>query len=204
MGSQSSSSIDDINRRAELLKLDADKISSERAILERRKQELLDDVDARTAVITERNALCEKRSRYQHQLRVIKLTEKYLTDAKDMITSKYLGKTQRAFEKYVSTVDGSCGEFEMDSDFGISRLESGVTHPTEAYSRGQRDLYRLAARLSLVHSLYENETPFIILADPFISFDDSRVRDALKLLAALAAERQILYFTCSSSRAPRS
>ena len=92
----------------------------------------------------------------------------------------------------------------MDSRFGVSKLERGVTHPSEAYSRGQRDMYRLAARLSLVDSLYENESPFIILDDPFISFDDERVNDALKLLAAIARDKQILYFTCSSSRSPRS
>lgn len=193
----------DINERASRLKAENDRISSERALLERQRREDLEEAEMREAITSERDSLIEKRQRYQRQLRIIQLAEQYLTSAKERMTSKYLGKTQAAFERYTALVSGtSDGRFEMDSSFGISKLEGGVTRSTDAYSRGHRDLYRLAARLSLIDSLYEKETPFLILDDPFISFDDRRIASALGLLTSLSRDRQILYFTCSKSRKP--
>jgi uncharacterized protein YhaN len=88
----------------------------------------------------------------------------------------------------------------MDTDFGIKKQEGGTTKSIEAYSRGTRDLYNLAARLALVDSLYEIEKPFIILDDPFTAFDDRKTDAALKLLKEFSKERQIIYFTCAKSR----
>ena len=52
----------------------------------------------------------------------------------------------------------------------------------------------------MTDSLYEGELPFLVLDDPFISYDDERGARARRLLSAIAKERQILYFTCSDSR----
>ena len=129
------------------------------------------------------------------------LTKKYLTIAKDNMTSKYLGKTKSGFIKYAEKIGGIIGEsFEMDTDFGITKQEGATTRGVEAYSRGTRDLFNLAARLALVDSLYEKESPFIILDDPFTAFDDKKTSAALKLLRDLGRDRQIIYFTCSKSR----
>ena len=89
----------------------------------------------------------------------------------------------------------------MDTSFATSVTENGSTHPTESYSRGQRDLFRFCARIALVDSLYRREMPFILLDDPFISFDDERVSAALSLLQLISKGRQVIYLTCSSSRA---
>ena len=91
-------------------------------------------------------------------------------------------------------------KFTMDTSFAVSKLDGGMTRPLEAYSMGTRDAYSLAARLSLVDSLYEGEKPFIILDDPFTAFDDKKTASALKLLSEFAKEKQIIYFTCSKAR----
>ena len=88
----------------------------------------------------------------------------------------------------------------MDTDFGITKQEGATTKSIEAYSRGTRDLYNLAARLALVDSLYELEKPPVILDDPFTAFDDKKTYAALKLLKEFSKERQIIYFTCAKSR----
>ena len=88
----------------------------------------------------------------------------------------------------------------MDTDFGVTKQEGASTRAVEAYSRGTRDLFNLAARLALVDSLYEKEKPFIILDDPFTAFDDEKTGAALKLLREFGKERQIIYFTCAEAR----
>ena len=88
----------------------------------------------------------------------------------------------------------------MSTDFGVAKFEGASPRSTDAYSRGTRDLYNLAARLALVDSLYEGEHPFVILDDPFTAFDDVKTEAALALLEKLGKEKQIIYFTCSKSR----
>ena len=88
----------------------------------------------------------------------------------------------------------------MDTSFEIMKNEKGESHPHEAFSRGQRDLYSLAARLALVDALYENEKPFIILDDPFAYFDDQNLARAMKALKQISRQRQIIYLSCTKSR----
>ena len=129
------------------------------------------------------------------------LTKEHLTNAKDRLTAKYLGGTRAAFNTYLADIGGERGgDFNMNTSFEVTKSEGGKSMPTEAYSLGVRDFYSLAARLALVDALYEDETPFIILDDPFVHLDDEKTKRALLLLEGLAKKRQILYFTCSNSR----
>ena len=116
------------------------------------------------------------------------------------MTSRYLTKTKSAFEKYASLINGDEGEYLMDTSFEVSKSEYGIARKSEHYSLGTRNTYYLATRLALLDALYENSSLFLILDDPFISFDDARTKRALSVLKALAAQRQIIYFTCSESR----
>ena len=99
-----------------------------------------------------------------------------------------------------STFGGSGGSFAVGTDFTVTKNEHGAARSEESYSRGTKDLLALSMRLALIDSLYENESPFIILDDPLIALDDARIKDGAKLLRELSKERQILYFTCSKSR----
>ena len=81
------------------------------------------------------------------------------------------------------------------------KSEKGSYKASEAYSKGTKDTIALAMRLALVDSLYDNEEPFIILDDPFVHFDDKKIKAASSLVRALAKEKQVIYFTCSRSRA---
>ena len=128
-------------------------------------------------------------------------TKSFLSEAKDNLTAKYLSKTKSAFDKYISYISGEESDgFSMNTSFEIMKNERGSLKDTEAYSRGTKDLYALATRFALIDSLYENETPFIILDDPFAYFDDVRLKNALAVIQKLAEEKQIIYFTCAESR----
>ena len=116
------------------------------------------------------------------------------------MTDRYTGPTNERFTHYMNVVTGAVGDYKLDTAFAISTVEKGEVHTEDQYSRGTKDLYALAMRLALTDSLYEGELPFLVLDDPFISYDDERGRKARGLLSAIAKERQILYFTCSDSR----
>jgi uncharacterized protein YhaN len=63
-------------------------------------------------------------------------------------------------------------------------------------SRATRDQFYLAARFGLVGQLCGEAKPPLLLDDPFVTFDAERLERTMALLRQMAAERQILLFTC--------
>ena len=198
---QAAIEIDMLNKRREENELKVGELGRELALTERAYKAYLDELDGREELIMRKAELEETLERHKDNYDTILLTKKYINLAKDNMSTRYLGKTKAGFIKYAELIGGITGEsFEMDTDFGVKKREGASTKGVEAYSRGTRDLFNLAARLALIDSLYEKERPFIILDDPFTAFDDGKTESALKLLRGLSKERQIIYFTCSRSR----
>ncbi len=187
-------------RRSENESLVAE-LRREFTLTERMYHTYLEELDGRDELSMRRSELEEALARHEDNYQTVVMTKKYINLAKDNLTVRYLGKTKASFIKYAEKIGGITGEsFEMNTDFGVTKQEGGSTKSVEAYSRGTRDLFNLAARLALVDSLYEKEKPFILLDDPFTSFDDGKTDAALKLMKEFAKERQVIYFTCAKSR----
>jgi len=58
----------------------------------------------------------------------------------------------------------------------------------------------LCRRMAMVDAMYGKEKPFLILDDPFVNLDESRLEGAKEFLNRLAETYQIIYFSCHESR----
>ena len=76
----------------------------------------------------------------------------------------------------------------------------GRLRPDKHLSDGQRALSALCMRLALMENLHKGERPFCILDDPFVHLDEGHLAEVKKALKALSNDKQIIYFTCHSSR----
>lgn len=193
-------SAEEIKKRSEELSLRFSEISTKKALLERQYRLDTELIDSKEELLAKKRELEDRLLKYNDNLETVKMTKKFLEAARESMTSKYLGKTRAGFDKYEKLISGDEGSFEMDTNFAISRIEGAKTHSTEAYSRGMRDIYNIAARFALIDSLYEKEQPFVIFDDPFAALDDKKCASALDILKKISEDRQIIYFTCSSSR----
>ena len=176
-------------------------LNREYTLTERLCNGYTDELEGRDELVMQLGELEERLAQNLENYETVLMTKKYLQTACDNMTARYIGKTKESFEKYARLIGGENGRFEMDTDFGVSKIEGASTKPVDAYSRGTKDLYNLASRLALVDSLYDKEEPFIIMDDPFTALDDTKTKAALDMLKNIAKERQIIYFTCSESRA---
>ena len=200
---------DSIPEKLKALGTERDRINARQTELQRdiahaeRRLEEYSDLTYRIEEITaRRERLIEKEREYSEDLEAIKLAEKYLAESSDAISHRYLGTTKAGFEKYVHLMGGGEESFEMNTEFGVSRVDGGASHSAECYSRGERELYAFATRLGLIDALYPEEQPPILLDDPFTALDDKRCKRAIDLLADIAKRRQIIYLTASEIRAP--
>ncbi len=113
-----------------------------------------------------------------------------------------MGTMHRGFHKYASMISGALGErIQLDVQLN-AQVEAGASlRGSEYFSVGNRDFVGICIRLALVEALFEEEKPFVILDDPFVNLDDTRVDNVKRLLHRLGEEYQVLYLVCHSSRA---
>lgn len=69
--------------------------------------------------------------------------------------------------------------------------------PVSSLSQGTIDLVYLVARLGLVRLVTGDRRPPLVLDDPFVTLDDIRAGNALRLLRSIAADFQVIYLTTS-------
>ena len=146
--------------------------------------------------------LYEQKQHAQQRLAVLKRTIQLITAAKENLAARYLSKVEQLFNSYMQIwLKNDAIRGVLDIDFNVSIAENDKVHVAQGYSSGYCDMIDFCMRLALVDTLFEKEQPFLILDDPFVNLDTSRLENALELLNMMAAEKQIVYFICHPIRA---
>ena len=129
-------------------------------------------------------------------------TAKFLEEAKTALSTRYLDGMQKSFTGFLTDLIGeNSPEALMDTSFDVRLREGGQTRTMESFSRGWRDAVQFCVRLSLTDALYaDTEPPFLLLDDPFVNLDDTRLAAARALLDKLSQTHQILYLVCHKDR----
>ncbi len=176
-------------------------LSKDKALLQRRIESDRLETERIGRLIAEKAALDAEEKRYEKNLDIIMKTKKYLTDAHDKMTARYLEPTTEGFKKYISKIAAVCGDFVLDTDFTLTKYEGAAARRTESFSKGTREVYAISLRLALTDALFDGADSFMIFDDPFMSLDDKALEGAKAALREIAKTRQVIYFTASSARA---
>ena len=129
-------------------------------------------------------------------------TATFLEEAKTALSTRYLDGMQTSFRRYLSILcETEAPEAVMDTSFEVRLREGGQTRSMESFSRGWRDAVELCVRLSLTDALYtEGEVPFLLLDDPLVNLDDTRLDAARRLIERISEKYQIVYLVCHKDR----
>jgi DNA repair exonuclease SbcCD ATPase subunit len=151
-------------------------------------EERIEEIDVRIA-------------RKKHQLRVLETTQQYIETArKDVLKSTLQLLDDETSDILREVTDDKYSQVRFDRQslkFEVFSNELGDwVDPESHLSRGTIDQLYLAARLALVRIISEDKNPVIILDDPFVTFDESRRRNALVVLKRFAERYQIFLLTC--------
>ena len=125
----------------------------------------------------------------------------YLEKAKDNLSGRYKGKAQNSFKQMLTMFKDSLKlDVMLDNDLAISVIDNGSVRELESYSTGIKSLIESALKISVCKTLFEKESAFIILDDPFVALDEETFSGVSKVLNELSKETQIIYFTCTDAR----
>ena len=124
-----------------------------------------------------------------------------LEKAKDALANSYMDKIEQGFRSYTQQLfPRQLGSVMVDKDLQPHIDVRGAAREVESFSTGLADSILLCMRLALVDALFGEETPFLILDDPFVNLDDEHTHLALALLQKMAENHQILYLVCNTGR----
>ena len=175
---------------------------------------LQNELTRKTAESSRLSAECELLPQYEEQLdgvktelgekkahyEVLKTTIQKLATAKENLSLRYLDRMSAGFKSYCDMLSGKSDDFIITPELQISVERVGKVKEQAYFSVGIQDMMNLAMRLSLADALFEKEQPMLILDDPFVNLDDTKLNNSLEMLKELAKTRQIIYLTCHSSR----
>lgn len=187
-------------------KLDESIRSFDRNIVEYRRdaEACMTILDGRQDLEAELAVCREQKARMEENYDILQQTVTWLQKAKEQFASYYMGPLAKGFQKYAAII---CGEeadeterMQMDISLEVRMETNGVLREKAYFSAGYRDFIGVCTRLALTDALFKEETPFLILDDPFVNLDDEKMKRAGKLLRELADTFQVIYLVCHSSR----
>ncbi len=132
---------------------------------------------------------------------ITKKTIDCLKKAEDSLKAKYIDPIKDSLIKYISPLEESLGKkLGLDADFNLYFIEDGKQRDYRHLSDGQLTLVLFCYKLAILDNIFTEDKPFIILDDVFAYLDKDNLLKASELLKKIASSRQIVYFTCHTSR----
>jgi len=130
----------------------------------------------------------------------IALALETLQEADEEIERRFSPELGRVASGYMSAVTGGrYADVLINRDFSaMTRVsDDAVSRSAEYLSAGTLDIMYLAVRLAVCElALPEGEPCPLILDDALVNLDEERLEQAMKLLAEIAKERQVILFSC--------
>lgn len=183
----------------------------EGALNEKRKaasdidRDIIDCEDKLKSIEEKERALAENEEKYKdakYRYNIYRLAVELLQEADGNIMRKYVDPVKEKFVSYAELIEEELGvEVCMNRDFSLTFSRGGAMRKDLHFSAGVRSVCAFCLRLSLIDTMFEGrEQPFLILDDPFVHLDENHFARTAALLQKISEKRQLIYFTCHSSR----
>ena len=160
-----------------------------------------DEISALDDLENEKEILENDLQKLNSELNAVKNAIKFLEVANESLSAKFLEPMKNGLTKYLKLITNKdFNNLKLDTDFNILFEEYGKLREVNFYSKGYKNTIDLCMRLALIDALFENQKPFIVLDDPFVNMDESKVENAKQFLQELSKTYQLIYFSCHNSR----
>lgn len=157
--------------------------------------EALPDLESALELADEELAVAEEK------YSLLGLAEKYLAAAEKKVKDEYVAPVMNEFLKYAALTENALGAgVDMDKDFNVRFERNGELRSEKHLSAGQRAVLNLCLRLAIAKQAFKDESPFVVMDDPFVALDEKHFARVKEVLKDLSAREQIIYFTCHKSR----
>ena len=135
----------------------------------------------------------------RREIAALEMAQDALSEAASELQSRIFPQLTEPASYYIRRMtDGKYEQVVVDRELNISArpAEGAADRRILQLSDGTADQLYLALRLAICNAVLPADAP-ILLDDALLSFDEQRLGEAMLLLRELAAQRQILLFSCT-------
>ena len=201
---EKSESLADVTDKLEQYTRLADESSARLIGLDKRSDELsqnLDDIETKKA---EKDRLKEERDRKLEIYECCMIAKEHIISAKESLSARFVKPILDKFLYYHSKITGDkTKEYVVDANIDVSVREQGLNHSVQQLSKGLRDVVGLSLRMAFIDVMFPNEKPVLILDDPFVNLDRTNLEAAQKLMELIAGDYQVIYFAAREDTEPQ-
>ncbi len=157
----------------------------------------IEELEDRTSVLDDKiislTNLKEEKERADKKAKMLESLMNELGNADQILKDKYVAPIKDKFCEYASIIEEAIGnKVSMDKNYKISFDREGALRSSEHLSSGILAICALCFRLALLDNMFEDEKPFLIMDDPFVSLDEAHIKKAKDLMEILASDKQII------------
>lgn len=189
-------------------RLDTDSLHEELAVLRAKRSRLALEVEADEAAVellgeyeADKAEAEERLATFKQKHKLLLATAELLSLAEQNLKDKYVKPIKDEFVNYAGLLEDALGEkVRLSRNFEVSFERNGKERSEKHLSAGQRSICALCFRLALIRNMYKEQTPFLVLDDPFTSLDETHIKRVRTLVQTLSKDMQIIYFVCHESR----
>lgn len=185
-----------LGRELNSKRAEAERLSAQIATLKGRLSAMGDTMVLRS----ELGMMEDERAQLEQEYEDLALAIETLRAADEELQSRFSPELGRVAAEYMSRVtDGRYSQLLINRDFStMARTQNdAVAHDSNYLSAGTLDLLYLAVRLAVCElALPEGEPCPLVIDDALVNLDETRLDQAMRLLADIAEERQVILFTC--------
>lgn len=151
------------------------------------------DAAARDEVEAARAAL----ERITEEAETIKLLRDTLDEARDETSAKFVGPVAKRAKGYIERLLPGC-ELRFSEDLQLEAVErAGVSEGCEDLSHGTQEQLAVLTRIAFADLLLAQGQPVsLILDDPFVYSDDTRLDLMIDILIEVSQRMQVIVLTC--------
>lgn len=144
-------------------------------------------------------ALQEEKQEMEAELSALELARSVIGEVSSQIHRDFAPRLNQAMGEIVAQVTGGrYRSVRIDEDLKIRAIAEGDrTVEITSLSGGTVDQFYLSLRVAILDLLTEGQERIpLLLDDPFVQYDNERLRSAMEYLARVAAQRQVVLMTC--------
>lgn len=141
-------------------------------------------------------AACDRLRREADTLSLLRDT---LTAAANEASRTFLAPVTRRAERYIQQLLPGC-ELSFDDELGLTSVtRAGIDEVCGDLSKGTQEQLAILTRLAFADLLLEDGAPIsLILDDPLVYSDDSRLETMTEILSEASKRMQVILLTCRS------
>lgn len=194
-----SSSIQTVDYTDEIRRMDEYvlELSKQNASLQKEVEMLLGNANLASDLKNRTERLKQALDEVEKQAKLAEIALGCLEQAKTNISQSFMPVIAENFNKYIGIItNGQYQQASLDDKFNLRLCEKNSYREFDFFSKGIIDISVFCLRLALIDTMYGDNLPFLILDDPFVNYDDEKMKTALQLVNERSKKCQIIYFTC--------